>query len=106
MLSFNLNVNMNKALVDFKKFNQVLPQTIVFYRIKSGTYNLAFAKKTEVDPLIIAIKEEYTEKKNQPQFSYIMVNKANNTRLFQKQNDYENPLPGTIVDDVITFSER
>lgn len=106
MLSFNLNISLTKALKDFEALNKVLPQTIVFYRIKSGTYSLEFAKKIEVDPLISAMKEMYDKKQKLPHFSYIMVNKANNSRLFRKDNNYKNPLPGTIVDDFITFSDR
>lgn len=106
MLSVNLNSSLTKALNDFKKLNLVLPQTIIFYRIKSGAYNLEFAKKTEVIPLISAINKMYGNEKKHPQFSYIMVNKANNTRLFDNDVVYENPLPGTIVDDYITFSDR
>lgn len=97
---------MNKALEDFMNFNSVPPQTIVFYRIKSGTYNLDFARKTEIDPIISAIKSFYTKNNKLPRFSYIMVNKSINTRLFKKDQDFENPMPGTIVDDFITFSDR
>lgn len=106
MLSFNLNISLTKALKDFKGRNKVLPQTIVFYRIKSGTYSLEFAKRIEVYPLISAMKEMYGKKNKLPKFSYIMVNKANNTRLFKKDINYKNPLPGTIIDDFITFSDR
>lgn len=97
---------MSKALEDFMHFNRVPPQTIVCYRMKSGSYNLDFVKKVEVDPLVSAIKSFYTKKKIIPNFSYIMVNKFNNTRLFKKDQDFENPVPGTIVDDFITFSDR
>lgn len=105
-LSFNLNINMEKSLEYFKNVNHVLPNKIIFYRVKSGNYNLEFVKETEVVPLINAIKKIYTKKQELPHFSYIMVDKFNNTRLFKKDETHENPMPGTIVDDFITFSDR
>jgi hypothetical protein len=37
-----------------------------------------------------------------------MVSKRNNTRVFEEKSDekYENPPPGTIVDDVITLKDK
>jgi hypothetical protein len=43
-----------------------------------------------------------------PKIGFVLVNKRTNTRLFRKTQryGYTNPLPGTVVDDVITFKER
>jgi len=49
----------------------------------------------------------YSNSRSKPQLAFIIINKKINTRIFSKErNSYENPLPGTVVDDVITLPER
>ena len=44
-------------------------------------------------------------KNESPKLAYIIVNKRINTRVFKGNND-DNPPPGTVIDDVITYPER
>ena len=43
-----------------------------------------------------------------PMLTLVIVTKKGNTRLFKNSNPrrYENPSPGTVVDDVVTLPER
>ena len=44
---------------------------------------------------------------NPPKFTFIVVSKRINTRIFAKfGNRVDNPSPGTVVDDVVTLPER
>ena len=74
----------------------------------------------EVTGIKSNINHVYTEKRPLPKFGFIVINKKTNTRIMQKNvggnsrfqkpgsnnRNYENPLPGTVVDDVITLPER
>lgn len=43
-----------------------------------------------------------------PKLGFVVLNKKTNTRIFTTggRNGAENPLPGTVADDVITLPER
>jgi len=46
------------------------------------------------------------EGKTMPKFTFIVVTKKINTRLFTAGPKTDNPPPGTVVDDVVTLPER
>ena len=59
---------------------------------------------------IEAFKGAFKQMEVQVQFTYIIISKRISTRFFAKispsRQDVDNPLPGTIVDDVVTLPER
>lgn len=42
----------------------------------------------------------------EPKFTFVVVTKRINTRLFHQGKNLTNPPPGTVVDDRITCPER
>jgi aubergine-like protein len=45
--------------------------------------------------------------KDELKFAFVIVNKRINTRFFEEKRDqYDNPVPGTVVDTVVTLPER
>jgi aubergine-like protein len=54
-----------------------------------------------------ALGSFYTkEGKPMPKFTFIVVTKKINTRLFTAGAKPDNPPPGTVLDDVVTLPER
>lgn len=104
-LSNQLALNMRKALQQYREqHDQRLPERICFYRDGVGDGQVAHVMEHEVKRLEEDFKEIYTSAgQGAPKFAFIIVNKRINTRLFEGDR---NPLPGTIVDDVITLPER
>jgi aubergine-like protein len=86
-----------------------LPARLMMYRDGVGEGQLLDVKETEVTAMEEKIKIVYGEAKQAiPKFIYLIVNKRINTRLFQAHHggSYNNPMPGLIVDDVVTRPER
>jgi len=56
----------------------------------------------------MAMKDLYTTaKRDLPKFTFIVVTKKINTRLFaDMRGKLDNPPPGSVVDDVVTIPER
>ena len=98
---------MTNALRQYMKVNNKPPAKIFFYRDGVGDGDVEYVRDYE----IIAIKNVFKQMAIQVQFTYIIVSKRINTRFFHKSSSSKtdsiaNPLPGTVVDDVVTLPER
>ncbi|XP_069703667.1 piwi-like protein Siwi isoform X2 [Periplaneta americana] len=101
-LSNELSANICKALRKYMEYNKnCLPQRIVVYRDGVGEGQIPYVFQHEVALLKAKLQQIYGER--ECKMAFIIVTKRINTRLFYNGN---NPLPGTVVDDVITLPER
>ncbi|XP_035708527.1 piwi-like protein Siwi isoform X2 [Folsomia candida] len=108
-LSSNLCADMTKCMYAFQNVNKDLPDRIIMYRDGVGEGQLNFVFETEMRQIKQAMNQVYTAAgKALPKFSFIVVTKKINTRIFAQLGNgrIENPDAGTIVDDVITLPER
>ena len=103
--SKNINVHMKKVLLTYKKENGCLPERILFYRDGVGDGQIEYVNAQEVSSIEATFQETYTE--DLPKFTFFIVNKRVNTRIFQRCGDkVDNPKSGTVVDNTITLPER
>ncbi|EDS45907.1 piwi [Culex quinquefasciatus] len=103
-LSDSLALNVVKALRAYQKqFENNLPGRIVVYRDGVGDGDLQYVHEYEVGAIRDKIESLYKACGLEAKFCFIVVSKRINTRLFNRR---QNPVPGTIVDDVITLPER
>ncbi|CAO1313617.1 unnamed protein product [Diamesa serratosioi] len=105
-LSNDLGLNVIKALKVWKEKYSVLPKKIILYRDGVGDGQIDHVKDHELNNILSKLKKVYDDvgQGEQLKFAFIVINKKINTRIFSSNN--ENPLPGTIVDDVITLPSR
>lgn len=103
-MSKNMGISMIKALHVYKSTHNALPERILIYRDGVGDGLIKHVHEVEVMDLKRKIKAAYGEAKKTPLFSFIIVSKRINSRIFTKNN--MNPPVGTVVDDVITLPER
>ena len=105
-LSNDLGLNVIKALKVWKQKYNVLPKKIILYRDGVGDGQIDHVKEHELNNILSKLKKVYSDvgELEQLKFAFIIVSKRINTRIFSSNN--ENPLPGTIVDDVITLPSR
>lgn len=96
---------MMKALRQYKKEHDKLPNRILFYRDGVGEGSLKQVYEHEVKDIVEKLDQEYKRAKMEkpPMFAYVVVTKSINTRVFARGR---NPPPGTVVDDVVTLPER
>ncbi|XP_037810785.1 protein piwi [Lucilia sericata] len=96
---------MTKALRQYKKEHDALPNRILFYRDGVSEGSLKQLYEHEVKDIVEKLEQEYKRAKAEkpPMFAYVVVTKSINTRLFARGH---NPPPGTVVDDVVTLPER
>lgn len=108
-LSNNLNLHLVQALKRFYQNHGALPDRVFFYRDGVGEGDIEYVFTQEVQQLTFKLAEIYEKRgggKN-PMFSFIVVNKRINTRIFlNKGRIYDNPPSGTVVDNTITLPER
>ncbi|XP_015112810.1 piwi-like protein Siwi [Diachasma alloeum] len=98
-LSSHLATNMVKALDKYKEVNKgSLPSHIIIYRDGVGEGQIPFVVDHEVVNVQEAIAKFYGSLQA-VKLGYILVTKRINTRFFLGTR---NPLPGTVVDDVVT----
>jgi len=97
-----------KCLHAYTQQNGVLPEKIVFFRDGVGDGQLRQVHEMEKEALERAMKEVYAGTTQEiPKFALIVVTKKINSRIMLDYNGkYDNPPPGTVVDDVITLPER
>lgn len=104
-LSNEMALNVTKALKEFRRLHNALPSKIVFYRDGVGEGQLQFVLDHEIamikDKLAAIYKSAGIERGYN--MAFIVVNKRINTRFFHKR---QNPMPGTVIDDVVTSPER
>jgi len=104
-LSNNLKVEILKCVRAWKKENGHFPERIIFYRDGVGEGDLTFVFQVEMRGVQDSLNDYYLKAGvAAPKFTFIVVNKRVNTRLMTLQPD--NPPPGTVVDDIVTFPER
>ncbi|KII71452.1 Piwi-like protein 1 [Thelohanellus kitauei] len=99
----SLNVNMKAALDAYYKLNRGLPDAIYVFRDGVGDGQLELVKLQEIPAVLARLEAIYADYGSTPTLAYIIVRKRINTRLFSKvQNEAVNPIPGSIVDRVVT----
>merc|ERR1712025_1034475 len=94
-----------KALRKYNELNNCLPGRIIMYRDGVGDGQIPYI----VDHEIAAIKKSFMQAyktEDKLKFTYIIVSKRINTRLFKMNGQPSNPPSGTVVDDVVTLPER
>ncbi|XP_063601294.1 piwi-like protein Siwi [Penaeus indicus] len=104
-LTANFCTAIQNSLCHYAEVNGCLPERVLVYRDGVGEGQLAYVKGTE----IAAIKACFAANQFSPRFSFIVVSKRINTRLFAQGSRSGNPInppPGTVCDDVITLPER
>lgn len=102
-LSDSFALDITKALKCYVDENDILPSKIIVYRDGVGDGQIHQCLEHEVKTIENKLKQIYDSKGVALSFGFIIVSKRINTRLF-KRND--NPIPGTVVDSVITLPER
>ncbi|XP_055592749.1 protein aubergine-like isoform X1 [Uranotaenia lowii] len=103
-LSDFMSQNLFKALHAYRReFNGDLPQRIILYRDGVGEGQFKYVYEHEVGSIKEKLNLAYNGTAAASRLTFIVVNKRINTRLFHNSR---NPVPGTIVDDVITLPER
>jgi aubergine-like protein len=82
-------------------------ERIIIYRDGVGEGQIQYVFEQELKDVNYRLDEIYSRNRSKLQLAFIVINKKINTRIFSKErSSYENPLPGTVVDDVITLPER
>jgi len=104
-LSEQMSVNMACALRSYQEQHRSLPERILFFRDGVGDGQLYQVVNSEVNTLKDRLDEIYKSAGKQEgcRMTFIIVSKRINSRYF---TGHRNPVPGTVVDDVITLPER
>uniref|UniRef100_A0A336LSU2 CSON003002 protein n=1 Tax=Culicoides sonorensis TaxID=179676 RepID=A0A336LSU2_CULSO len=102
-LSNQMNLNMTKALREYRLTHGTLPSKIIIYRDGVGEGQLHYVVEHELKSMCDTINHHYQNAGEESHLAYVVVNKRINTRIFKNGT---NPLPGTVVDDIITSPER
>jgi aubergine-like protein len=85
-----------------------LPDRIMLFRDGVGEGQLTQVYKVELKQLVESLADIYNKMgRDPPKFTFVVVNKKINTRIIADFGEkFDNPPPGTIVDDVITIPDR
>lgn len=104
-LSNEIVLNMNKALKKYREAHGVLPERILFFRDGVGDGQLQQVVDNEITSLKTKLDQIYHAAgiERGCRMAFMVVSKRINTRLFVNGN---NPVPGLVVDDVVTLPER
>jgi aubergine-like protein len=107
-ISRHFSTNVIAAVNDHIRAFKVPPQRIIIYRDGVGDGDINSVLEHEANATEDKLKAIYKIHDMQLQYAFIIINKRINTRIFIKsdRNGFENPLPGTVIDDVITLPER
>lgn len=104
-LSDALKVHITVALKRYSEVNGSLPDRIIFYRDGVSDGQIHQVQEWELEQLRRSYRElapDYT-----PRFAFVVVTKRISTRFFMKgSRQFENPPPGTVIDDEVTRPER
>lgn len=88
----------------------ILKARIIVYRDGVGDGNIKSVLENEVAKIKESLQKIYDERRMHFRFAFVLINKKINTRIFERHDNsrekFVNPLPGTVVDDVITLPER
>ena len=108
-LSSNIDLHIVSAMKQYKTTHGSLPERVMFYRDGVGDGQIEQVHSQEVKRIeekMAALYNRFGDGKT-PKFTFIIVNKRLNTRIFQnKGNRVSNPDSGTVVDTTITLPER
>ncbi|KAF4517180.1 Argonaute-3 [Ephemera danica] len=103
-LSNDVSLNLVKAIQKFRLHNDgALPSRIFMYRDGVGDGQIPYVYQHEIAMLKSKLTELYGGETWK--FTFIVVSKRINTRIFTA-NNHGNAPPGTVVDDCITLPER
>lgn len=102
-LSNQLCLNITKALHAYTDYYKKLPAKICIYRDGVGEGQTKYVYEHEVEQIKATLSKIYEKVGSQYKMCFIVVSKRINTRIF---HGTANPVPGTVVDDVITLPER
>lgn len=108
-MSNNIELHMIKALRSYFDQHDSLPERVFFYRDGVGDGQIEYVHSQEVVRLERQLQDIYLKKGAEapPKFSFIIVNKRLNTRIFlNDRSAVKNPASGTVVDNTITLPER
>jgi aubergine-like protein len=101
----NIRTHIQKAIYSYKEEHGALPARIIFYRDGVGDGQINMVMEYEVNSIKGMLEGMYP--KDELKFAFVIVNKRINTRFFEEKRDqYDNPVPGTVVDTVVTLPER
>jgi len=92
-----------KALRKYSSANGCLPERVIMYRDGVGDGQINYVVEHEVAAITNCFKEAGMDN---VKFTYIIVSKRIQTRLFRMNGKPSNPPSGTVVDDVVTLPER
>lgn len=95
--------NVIKAMHAYRNDFNALPMRIIVYRDGVGEGQLKYVYEHEIGAMKEKLNMAYKDQQNPARLTFCVVSKRINTRLFHGAH---NPMPGTIVDDVITLPER
>lgn len=102
-----MKMHMQKAMYAYVKEHGALPERVIMYRDGVSDGEIRAVVEQEVAGINDMLTKMYKEKGGQCKFAFIVVNKRINTKFFiDRGNNFENPIPGTVVDDIVTLPER
>lgn len=103
-LSSDLAMSITKALKEFRLLHGTLPKRILVYRDGVGEGQTQYVFEHEVKQLRDQLEQIYKSAgAEQYRLCFVVVSKRINTRIFARG---DNPVSGTVVDNVITLPER
>ncbi|XP_014208216.1 piwi-like protein Siwi [Copidosoma floridanum] len=92
--------HLSTAVMEYRRNNNnELPSCIIIYRDGVGDGQIPFVHEYEVKQIQKKLEDVYKVANKKLRLAFVIVTKRINTRLFNKR---QNPVPGTVVDDVIT----
>lgn len=97
-----LCASLKYALQAYEKLNNNLPEKIILFRDGVGDGQLKVCEEYELPQLQDACKMEYSG--YNPKFTFIVVQKRINTRIFADtpNGELQNPSPGFVLDHTVT----
>jgi len=102
----NLSGFCTNGLKKYQEVNGRLPDRIILFRDGVGDGHIPVVFKDEL-PQIQKAFSTVGGSEYKPRFAFVIVTKRVHTRYFKMDgNNIVNPIPGTVVDDVITRPER
>ena len=107
-LSHDLSFRLNLALEAYLKERKKIPKILLIYRDGVGEGQIPEVENKEVGD-VRKLLQRWSKRMEvePPKLTFVVVAKRINTRIFLPTNrGYENPPPGTTVDDVITLPQK
>lgn len=102
-----MRTHMQKALYAYITEHGTLPERIIMYRdgVSDGEMRSVFEQ--ELTGITDMLSTMYKERGGEIKLAYVIVNKRINTKFFlDRKPQFDNPAPGTVVDNVVTLPER